>query len=818
MDMFCCVEPDKREELQLELDPHRERPATALTAQTFQVSVDYEGRKLGVDLDSSDLLRGLMVKAVFPEGLLADWNLAHPDNPVRPYDKIFEVNGELSVYNMSITVRVGLLSGKTAAVTTDLDEEVANLNRRAQASLGVGKGRLLDSSGRVLDARAPVKRARLQNGDSLTLQINRVQVRGSKLTFAAILGDGSVVTWDRADLGGDSSKVQAQLENVQQIQAATSAFHAILGDGSVVTWGDAGNGGDSSSVQDQLKNVLQIQATQCAFAAILEVGSVVTWGHRKFGGNSSAVHDQLKNVQQIQATSTAFAAILSNGSVVTWGRASCGGDSSAVQNQLKNVQQIQAANGFGAGAFAAILGDGSVVTWGDSRHGGDSSAVQDQLKNVQQIQATPCAFAAILGGGSVVTWGHANFGGVSSCAVQDQLRNVEQIQAAGDAFAAILGDGSVVTWGHADYGGDSSAVQDQLKNVQQIQATGTAFAAILVHGSVVTWGDAEGGGDSSVVQDQLKNVRQIQATGAAFAAILADGSVVTWGGTRTGGDSRLVQDQLKHVQQIQASTYAFAAILADGSVAGTAEHLEAKIASSGRQLKMAFRRPQLREISMRRTGSLGVKLLYKKSSTGIVINEILSDGLFSDWKLGRGKTDMSTCGLAILFQGFKGVSTSLTGTMRDTPKATKSISTHKAPKNTEHRTRSTLLSKWCPVTASSQSAVSRWGPRNCSRGYPATTRWIWQYCTTIRRLATGDSWRRSCQERANDASSSSFGPGFWLFVHFSKILGRLLLSGPGAGAFGAILRRDVASTEPKTTRPSFLRNPREAPIPQLEAE
>mmetsp|Transcript_4054 Transcript_4054/g.9509 ORF Transcript_4054/g.9509 Transcript_4054/m.9509 type:complete len:213 (+) Transcript_4054:33-671(+) len=94
MDMFCCVEPDKREELQLELDPHRERPATALTAQTFQVSVDYEGRKLGVDLDSSDLLRGLMVKAVFPEGLLADWNLAHPDNPVRPYDKIFEVNGE----------------------------------------------------------------------------------------------------------------------------------------------------------------------------------------------------------------------------------------------------------------------------------------------------------------------------------------------------------------------------------------------------------------------------------------------------------------------------------------------------------------------------------------------------------------------------------------------------------------------------------------------------------------------------------------------------------------------------------------------------
>ena len=79
--------------------------------------------------------------------------------------------------------------------------------------------------------------------------------------------------------GGHSSAVQGQLKNVQQIQASSdNAFAAILGDGSVVTWGLAGFGGDSRAVQGQLKNVQQIQANGGAFAAILGDGSVVTWG------------------------------------------------------------------------------------------------------------------------------------------------------------------------------------------------------------------------------------------------------------------------------------------------------------------------------------------------------------------------------------------------------------------------------------------------------------------------------------------------------------------------------------------------------------
>ncbi|OLP99176.1 hypothetical protein AK812_SmicGene18269 [Symbiodinium microadriaticum] len=438
-------------------------------------------------------------------------------------------------------LEVSLLSGRTVSLEAEPDESVKALRSRAQKALAVGTGtaKLLDSSGGVLDGSTTLEESGLQSGDTLTLKISSFQVRGHDSAFAAILGDGSVVTWGDADGGGNSSHVQGQLKDVQQIKATMNAFAAILGDGSVVTWGSADSGGDSSAVQDQLKDVQQIQATNNAFAAILGDGSVVTWGSSAAGGDSRAVQDQLVGVQQIQATGFAFAAILGDGSVVTWGDDS--GDSCEVEHQLKCVQQIQASQY----AFAAILGDGSVVTWGDAGAGGDSSAVQGQLQDVQQIRATEIAFAAILGDGSVVTWGDADGGGNSS-QVQDKLKDVQQIQATIDAFAAVLGDGSVVTWGSSGLGGDSSSVQAQLKDVQLIQATGMAFAAILGDGSVVTWGSADSGGDSSAVQDQLKDVQQIQATNNAFAAILGDGSVVTWGNAGSGGDSSAVQAQLSN--------------------------------------------------------------------------------------------------------------------------------------------------------------------------------------------------------------------------------------------------------------------------------
>ena len=89
---------------------------------------------------------------------------------------------------------------------------------------------------------------------------------------------------------GDSSAVQNQLQNVRQVHGTRAAFAAVLADGSVVTWGDVDEGGaESFHVQDQLRNVRQVQATWTAFAAVLEEGSVVTWGSPHGGGDSSAL-------------------------------------------------------------------------------------------------------------------------------------------------------------------------------------------------------------------------------------------------------------------------------------------------------------------------------------------------------------------------------------------------------------------------------------------------------------------------------------------------------------------------------------------------
>ena len=120
---------------------------------------------------------------------------------------------------MSVTVEVRLLSGKRAQVSASLDEQLEQLKRRAQIALRVGKGRLVDLSGIVLDMRAQIEDVNVKDGDSLTLHLTRAQVCGNGRAFAAILGDGSVVTWGNARFGSDSSEAQDQLKNVQQARS-----------------------------------------------------------------------------------------------------------------------------------------------------------------------------------------------------------------------------------------------------------------------------------------------------------------------------------------------------------------------------------------------------------------------------------------------------------------------------------------------------------------------------------------------------------------------------------------------------------------------
>ncbi|CAK9098016.1 Probable E3 ubiquitin-protein ligase HERC1 (HECT domain and RCC1-like domain-containing protein 1) (HECT-type E3 ubiquitin transferase HERC1) (p532) (p619) [Durusdinium trenchii] len=382
-------------------------------------------------------------------------------------------------------------------------------------------------NGDLLEAQQPLNLYGFSEGGFLTAVVQAHELTATHFAFAFWHYGCDVHIWGLEKYGGEWTELlRKQLKQVVEVKATSYAFAALCGHGPgrrVVTWGDSKQGGDSTKVQAQLEGVKQIQASGYAFAALREDGRVVTWGNEKFGGKSTDVQHQLTQVQQIYATSGAFAAVVPGGRVVTWGDESMGGNSQEVQKDLWNVRRIYAS----AAAFAALRGDGRVVTWGGTNFGADSSRVQDQLRDVQHICGTHAAFAAILSSGRVVTWGQAYSGGDSSDV--QVLRNVQQISASSGAFAAVLADGRVVTWGNPKEGGDSSSVQGDLKQISRIEATHEAFAAIRRDGRVVTWGDKIFGGDSSHVQDQLRRVQVVLGCAVSFAAVRLDGEVITWG-------------------------------------------------------------------------------------------------------------------------------------------------------------------------------------------------------------------------------------------------------------------------------------------------
>ena len=84
------------------------------------------------------------------------------------------------------------------------------------------------------------------------------------------------------DFGGDSSAVQGRAQGPSREEDLLDyyAFAAVLGNGRVVTWGYARLGGDSSAVQGELKDqtVKKIYSTPKAFLALLGNGRMVKWG------------------------------------------------------------------------------------------------------------------------------------------------------------------------------------------------------------------------------------------------------------------------------------------------------------------------------------------------------------------------------------------------------------------------------------------------------------------------------------------------------------------------------------------------------------
>lgn len=421
-----------------------------------------------------------------------------------------------------------------------------------------------------------------------------VQVYGA---VAALKADGSVVTWGRSALGGDSSSVASDLSSgVERLFSSLEAFAALKTDGSVVAWGQNGRGGTpygpapsgstAAAAGSLSSGVVDISSTESAFAARKADGSVVAWGRSSSGGapDCSASNQCApvpagslsSGVSRVYSSSYAFAALKSGGELVTWGYPGAGGDSTAVASSL--ASGVVDVRGTAEGAFAALKSDGSVVAWGDSAYGGDSSSVSGHLgAGVVALSATDGAFAALKSDGSAVAWGDSAYGGDASSVSAQLASGVTGIVGNRGAFVAQKADGSVVAWGGDYYGGNVSSSTSGVVNppagtlasgVASVLGSGDAFAALKTDGSVVTWGYGASGGDSSLASGSLgSGVTALFSGRYTFAALKADGSLVTWGDPAKGGDSSSVAPQLQSgVEFVVAGIESMAAMKADGSL------------------------------------------------------------------------------------------------------------------------------------------------------------------------------------------------------------------------------------------------------------
>ena len=136
-----------------------------------------------------------------------------------------------------LSVHVSFPSGSGDTLSLPQSSTVGELKIRAQTSFGKGFLRLVTQNGRALtDPMESLQSAGVEEGDHLTVVAQQPKVAATGAAFAVwFCGGDRIVTW--GDPVCDSFVIQDYLKNVQQVQATTRAFAAILANGSVVTWG-----------------------------------------------------------------------------------------------------------------------------------------------------------------------------------------------------------------------------------------------------------------------------------------------------------------------------------------------------------------------------------------------------------------------------------------------------------------------------------------------------------------------------------------------------------------------------------------------------
>ena len=125
-----------------------------------------------------------------------------------------------------ISLTVLLPSGQGHSISIAKDSTLSDLKVAVQEALGRGFLRLVTADGQFLDPKSnlPLHMAGIHDGDSVTAIAQSPGITATNAAFALWCCNSGVVTWGDTDGGADSSTVQDQLRNVQQIRSTDEAL------------------------------------------------------------------------------------------------------------------------------------------------------------------------------------------------------------------------------------------------------------------------------------------------------------------------------------------------------------------------------------------------------------------------------------------------------------------------------------------------------------------------------------------------------------------------------------------------------------------
>jgi alpha-tubulin suppressor-like RCC1 family protein len=343
--------------------------------------------------------------------------------------------------------------------------------------------------------------------------------------------EGQVVGWGAFDDGqlgaaGGSNRLDAGFNlpvliplpsRATDVAAGEGTSYALLADGTVVAWGraDAGQMGDGSvSFRDFSKafqngvarpvrvaglvDVVQISAAGGSALALHRDGSVSAWGSRGAGVIGDGQHPKrygesgppattpvrVPGVSGIVHLSTSGAHVLAltgDGRVLSWGSNHYGALGRPPRQELPMDQAAEVpgladviAVAAGLGVSTALKKDGTVWVWGANWHGqfgngsqtdppGMTSGFELVPRRVPGISGVAALTVGLTGrhtlvllkDGTLRGWGNTDWGQIGAGVAETyqptpvipKIAGVKSILAAGNQSFAIKSDGSVWVWG-----------------------------------------------------------------------------------------------------------------------------------------------------------------------------------------------------------------------------------------------------------------------------------------------------------------------------------------------------------------------------------